>query len=269
MKKTLLILGATMMAFGISAQGTWKITGGEGAIPVSTAIATGITGLTVMHNDASDPNATPTAKGVVGKSDTGAATVTYHDIDWNNEAIIQGSTNGMFYAMSPTANGTIDVSIKMGANKKTFVAATSDDIATVAAKTVDTTSDSNAPSKLTDPTYPQVYDTYNKTTGIWDNSAPLTPDGAGNQYVVMSFPVEAGKTYIVGCTGSKLMLRGINYVLGNPSSISTPGAAVKEVSSVLYFDVVGKKVSAEAKGLVIVKTTYADGTTDAQKLYKK
>ena len=44
---------------------------------------------------------------------------------------------------------------------------------------------------------------------------------------------------------------------------------VKEVSSVEYYSILGAQVSEDVKGLVIVKTLYKDGTTGAQKIYRK
>ena len=44
---------------------------------------------------------------------------------------------------------------------------------------------------------------------------------------------------------------------------------VKEISSVEYYSILGAQVSEDVKGLVIVKTLYKDGTTGAQKIYRK
>jgi len=43
----------------------------------------------------------------------------------------------------------------------------------------------------------------------------------------------------------------------------------KIVLSKTYFDVLGKEVPADSKGLIFVKTLYKDGTSDVQKFYKK
>jgi len=259
MKKTLLIFAVSLTVLGLNAQGTWKATGSETKVPVSAAIDIfGIPGLIVMHNDASD-------EGVIGRTDNDVApAITYNGVTWNNLNLIQGVTNGMFFAFSPSADGTLDLSIKTSSGRNTYVAETDEPIATVAAKTI-TASDTKGVEKATNPTFPDVYDTYNNTTAKWSNTAAINTSGA-MQYMVMSFSVKAGKTYIVGFTSSKLMLRGIHYALA--SSVSTPNTD-KPVASVRYFDVLGKEVPADSKGLIFVKTLYKDGTSDVQKFYKK
>jgi hypothetical protein len=189
------------------AQGTWKATGSEGTILPSTAITLGITNLTCMHSDAAN---------VIGKTDVGATVVSYNGVTWDNEAMIQGATNGMYYALLPAGSGTLDISVKMGSAKKTFVleltdalwtsiSATAGDLAalTAALGTADGITGNASYFVL-----PAVYDTYNNTTGTWDGTVAIQSTGA-NVYLVMSFPVTANKTYIVGCFGSKLMLRGV------------------------------------------------------------
>ena len=55
MKKNLLkivsILALGLISVSASAQGVWKASGTEAAIPVSTETGFGITGLTCMHSD--------------------------------------------------------------------------------------------------------------------------------------------------------------------------------------------------------------------------
>ena len=43
----------------------------------------------------------------------------------------------------------------------------------------------------------------------------------------------------------------------------------KEISSKLYFDILGKQVPASTKGLIIEKVTYVDGSQAARKIYVK
>ena len=57
-------------------------------------------------------------------------------------------------------------------------------------------------------------------------------------------------------------------VIDDPNSVPNTNN-VKEILSTRTFDVLGKEVTAETKGLVFVKTTYKDGTTSAQKIYRK
>lgn len=226
--------------------------------PASTPIATGIAGLTVLHNDGG-------ATLVADKGDSGAPTVTYGGITWDNEAFIQGNTNGMFYAISADADGTLDVSVKMGSGKNTFVAETADPIATVGAQVI-TATDKDPLGKITDPTLPQVYDTHNGTTGTWNNTAAINTSG-DNAYLVMSFSVTAGKTYIVGCDGSKLMLRGLAYIPGGRTSIPTLSVN-KVVKTIDYYDLMGRKVTnANLKNtLLIKKVTYTDGSISSSKV---
>ena len=65
---------------------------------------------------------------------------------------------------------------------------------------------------------------------------------------------------------------GLNFygikIVQSPASVNNP-SDVKEVLSTRTFDVLGKEVPADTKGLVFVKTTYKDGTTGAQKIYRK
>lgn len=203
-KKMLSILCLGLISVSAFAQGTWKTTGTETAISASTAITTGITGITLMHSDAAT---------VIGKSDTGATPVTYNSVTWDNLAMIQGSTNGMYYAARTTSNGILDVSVKMGSAKATFVLELTDacpDNADIAALTTNTASGSTIYGTTTYFVLPSVYDTYNNTTGTWNGSAAIQSSGS-NQYMVMSFPVSANKTYVFGVNGSKLMLRGLNF----------------------------------------------------------
>jgi len=197
--------------FGISsyAQGTWKATGTEAAINPSveiTDITTGITGLSCMHSDAAT---------IIGKTDVGATAVTYHNINWDNESYLQGATNGMYFAFRPNEDGILDVPVKMGSGKKTFVLELTDACPYSAVLADVTAAYPTGDLIFGDPTYftlPSVYDTYNNTTGTWDGSVAIQSSGA-NAYLVMSFPVLPNKTYVVGCIGSKLMLRGVNYIV--------------------------------------------------------
>ena len=279
MKKiVLLIFVAALTAVGANAQGTWKATGSEPVIPPTTPIETGITGLVVMHNDGGARTETEVAGqiGIMGISDTGATPVTYDGVTWDNLAMIQGVTNGMFYAFAPSSDGTLDIAAKMGYQKPTVVAETDDPIETVAGNVI-TGSDKAPASHLTNPTYPEVYDTFSQTTNVWDlsksssdlqsmNNSITNPAGT-TVYLVMSFPVTGGKTYIVSVTGSKFQLRGINYVT-NGTGITTPVVdATKGIKSEEYFDLTGRKVLGDVKKAVLIKkTTYIDGTTSDSKI---
>jgi hypothetical protein len=215
MKKSLLFIAVIAASMCANAQGIWKATGTEASIAASTDITlTGITGLKCMHSDVA---------GVIGKTDTGSPTTTYNGVSFDNPAIVQGSTNDMYYAFLPAKSGVMDVALKMGSAKKTFVL------------------ELNAPTPLSDLTTaygtfggipaaswtaPSVYDTYNNSKASWNGSTPIQSTGA-NVYMVISIPVTANKTYVVGVLGSKLMLRGISLTATtNVSNLSASGLNV-------------------------------------------
>lgn len=230
MKKTLLSLTFIAMAFGAMSQGTWFATGTEALIPPSTDIDLGIANLKCQHSDAA-------AAGVIGKSDVGAPSVSYNGVEYKNETQIQGATNGMYYAFIPSQAGTLDISIKMGSGKKTYVIKVKDETYTYYETSIGNLSVlTNKVGILTGfvpddlDAYPQVYDTYNKTTGIWDGSTAIQSSGS-NQYLVMSFPVAANKTYCVGCAGSKLMLRGVSYFVGSAAIDQNKASSYKVIAN--------------------------------------
>jgi len=209
MKKTLLFIAAITLTIFANAQGSWFATGEEGTILTSTDVVLGVPKLNAMASDVS---------GVTGKTDAGAPAVSLNGVDYTNEAYVQGSNNGMYYAFLPAGSGTLDVAIKMGSGKKTFILEVNDDLyATMSATIGDiaalTTNLSTADLITTDYyTTPDVYDTYNQTEGTWDGTVAMQSTGA-NVYLVASIPVTANKTYVVGCYGSKLMLRGATLAI--------------------------------------------------------
>jgi hypothetical protein len=210
MKKIYLKMFSILLigSIGISAyaQGTWKTTGTEPVISPSTAIATGIAGLSLMHSDLAT---------IVGKTDVGATSVTYNGVTWANESYVQGTTNGMYYAFRSTSDGILDIPVKMGSGKKTFIVQLTDacpDNANLAALTSNIGTGDGIIGTPAYFTLPSVYDTYHATNGTWDGTVAIQSTGA-NVYMVMSFPVVANKTYVVGVLGSKLMLKGVNYIV--------------------------------------------------------
>jgi hypothetical protein len=216
------VLFLTFIGVTTYAQGTWKATGSEGTILPSVAIDMGIAHLTCMHSDATN---------VTGKSDAGATTVSYNGVTWDNLAMIQGGTNGMYYAFLPAGSGTLDISFKMGASKKFFIleltaalwtsiSATAGDLAalTAALGTADGITGNTSYFAL-----PSVYDTYHASSTTWDGTTNFHTETGVNIYAVTSFPVTANKTYIIGCFGSKLMLRGVYAgITVNVSDIQAP-----------------------------------------------
>ncbi len=66
-----------------------------------------------------------------------------------------------------------------------------------------------------------------------------------------------------------LIKNSVAYVLGGTTDIKPINAASKVAVSKDYFDITGKKVYEGAKGFVIVKTTYEDGSFSTEKLFNK
>jgi hypothetical protein len=218
MKKTLLSLTFIAVAFGAMSQGTWLAKGDEASIPAATYIDLGVSNLKCQHSDAA---------GVIGKGDVGATAVTCNNYTFANETMIQGATNGMYYAFLPAKEGKLDVAIKMGSNKKTYVYELKDEIyLTTAGNLTELTTDFAGIATITAEYFTalRVYDTYNQKDSIWDGTQPIQNTGS-NVWLVISIPVKANKTYVVSCAGSKLMLRGVNYIVGssalNPNKASS------------------------------------------------
>lgn len=261
-------------SIGISAyaQGTWKTTGTEAAIPASTEITTGITGLSCMHSDGST---------ITAKTDAGAAVVTYHSITWDNASYLQGTTNGMYFAFRPTADGILDIPVKMSANKKTFILELTSDCP-YQSELANLTAFFDTGDKIwLDPTtsyftLPSVYDTYNNTTGTWNGTASINTSTA-TQYMVMSFPVLANKTYVVGVLGSKLQLKGANFIVTTSvketqaiKGISFNGTQVlnEKGQKIELYNISGKLITRSSssiatdnlpKGVYVVRTTGSNG----------
>ena len=201
-KKMLPVLFTSLIGISAYAQGTWKADSTMAAVNASTEIETGITGLTVMHSDAST---------VWGKADTGAITIEYNGITWDNKAMIQGVNNGMYYAWRIAEEGTLDLAVKMSGNKKTFIIELTSSCPGNADLVNLTTNFATADGITGNPSYfttPTVYDTYSQTEQTWDGTANASTETA---WIVFSWPVTGNKTYVTGCFGSKMMVRGVNY----------------------------------------------------------
>ena len=259
MKKSLLLIAVIAATMSANAQGIWKSTGTEASIAAGTEITTGITDLKCVHSDGA---------GVVGKGDSGATDVTYNGVTWDNKAMIQGSSNGMYYAFLPAKSGVLDVAVKMGSGKKTFVLEVKDEVFTGIPATVGdlaalTGGFATGDLLVSVSNLPLVFDTHNQTTGTWDNSTAIQSTG-GNVYMVMSFPVTAGKTYAVGCTGSKFMLRGLSFT--TTTSANNIPASKATVVSTEYYNIAGAKLSKPCKGINIAKKTMSDGSVVTSKI---
>lgn len=208
MKKIYLSLLFILLTFSFlnsaKAQGTWKADSTQAAIARATEIPLGIANLKCMHSDTAS---------IVGKPDATAPDITYNNVTYDNKAFLQGKTNGMFYAFRPEKDGTLDVSVKMSANKNTFIIELTDNCpnnSDLVALTTNFTTADNITNNSTYFTTPSVYDTKSGKYNTWDGTQVASTELT---YMVFSWDVTANKTYVVGCFGSKMMLRGVNYTL--------------------------------------------------------
>ena len=265
MKKILLLLIAITTVLFANAQGEWVATGDGTVYAASTEIPMDdIKGFTIMHSDAS---------GITDQTDEGAEETTYGEITFNNATFVQGSTNGMYYAFVPELDGTVDFGVKMSSNKRTFVLELTDALWTaigadandIASLTAGIGTADAITGDATFFTLPQVYDTYNNTTGPWDGTVSIQESGS-SAYMIMEFPVVADKTYVLGCFGSKMMVRGVNYAVNEeePNAVRLIDDNAKVVKTE-YYNILGVKISEPANGLNIVKRTYSNGAVRTSK----
>lgn len=200
--KLFAVLFTGLIGISANAQGVWLADSSQAAIARSTEIPMGITGLTCMHSDEAT---------ITGHGDTSAVTIEYNDVTYDNKGFLQGSTNGMFYAFRIAEDGTLDISVKMSANKRTFIIELTTDCpdnADLAALTTNFPTADGITATAAYFTTPTVYDTYSESENTWDGSVVATTETA---FLVFSWPVSANKTYVCGCFGSKMMMRGVNY----------------------------------------------------------
>ena len=200
--KLFAVLFTGLIGISANAQGVWMADSMIALINPSTEITTGITGLTMMHSDPS---------GVTGHGETAALDTTYNDVHWNNEAFIQGT----YYAIRTASEGSLDVALKMSSNKITFVLELTDacpNNADLAALTAAFGTGDAIFGTASYFTLPTVFDTYTNSEGTWNGTTPIQSSGS-SVFMFMTFPVAANKTYVIGCLGSKMMVRGLNYVI--------------------------------------------------------
>ncbi|MDA3878919.1 MAG: hypothetical protein PF436_00900 [Prolixibacteraceae bacterium] len=265
MKRILLIVMAVFTSVVINAQGTWFSAANETTYDAGTELGFGIDNLECMHSDVS---------GIIEKSDEGAPIVEYNGVTYDNAAFIQGSNNGMYYAFLPSADGTLDLSVKMSSNKSTFVLEMKDvffqgmgmEVSDIQALT----SQIGTADMLIDPNfadYPTVYDTFNEAEKTWNGTENAQETG-DSQHMVFSFPVTSGKTYVFGCFGSKIMIRGVNFATGNSAKdIANFNATVVSKE---FYSITGQKLVEPQKGLNIIKKIMSDGTVQTSKvIYQK
>jgi hypothetical protein len=198
--KMFLILCLGLISISSFAQGTWQAIKPDptpgATITVGTELGFGITGLTAMNS---------ASEGVTQKSDAGAPT----DGIFTNEGILQANTsNANFYAFKTASDGVLKVACKLGASKPLFAYELAEtDLATAA------TSGNTIGNGYGTDVVATLSDGSSFTEGITFTATT---------YTTLTFNVKAGKIYAIGCTGSKLMLRGVNYVLSSASGVFTP-----------------------------------------------
>lgn len=214
------VLFMGLIGIATYAQGIWNADSTTAAINLSTEIPMGITGITCMHSDVAT---------IIGKGDIDAVAVEYDGVTYDNKAFLQGTTNGMYYAYRATKDGTLNIYVKMGPNKKTFIVELTNDCpdnADIAALTTNIPTADGITNTATYFTTPSVYDTDSKTSKIWDGTvAPVTV----STYMVFSWAVTANKTYVTGCFGSKMMLKCVNFI--------TAGTGLDDVNAIKATDI--------------------------------
>ncbi len=91
--------------------------------------------------------------------------------------------------------------------------------------------------------------------------------GDGKEEITYNFVVNDNADATFTYSGG-IILKSIT-VVGETTSINSINNSAKAIIASEYFDVTGKKVNADAKGFVIVKTTYEDGSCNTAKTFNK
>jgi hypothetical protein len=201
------------------------------------------------------------SKAVDCKSDS-PAEVTLNGVTYGGDAdknILQGETNGQYFAFTPAFDGTLDVAVKMGNNKKGYVIEI--DAATLAAAM-------ELPSMSAQDVITQLGDLCSAVQGMADPTLGVTNptvtgvganiaggasfdgttnfnDTGANEYEIISMTATAGHIYIVGCDGSKVMFRGASLI-GYTAGINGVVADKAETASVKKYVENGKVVIVKA-----------------------
>jgi hypothetical protein len=202
--KTFLVLLLGIIGISTYAQGLWLADSIDIiSIRGSLEIPFEINNLSCMHSD--------TAL-AASRAEPEATDVEYNGVLYDNKATFKSSTNNMYYAFRPAKDGTLDISLKYYGGKLFFLLELTDacpdnaDLAALTTNIIKGDEITGTPEYFTTPT---VYDTDGETEKTWNGTvAPVTV----NTFMVFSWEVEADKTYIAGAIGSKLTLRGINYI---------------------------------------------------------
>ena len=86
---------------------------------------------------------------------------------------------------------------------------------------------------------------------------------------IQEFNISSAGVIELNPNGTGQIYYGTIQFVQTTTSINDANADKGEPASVEYFNILGSQVSADATGLVIVKKTYADGSTSAEKVFKK
>ena len=168
------------------------------------------------------------------------------------KAYVQGSTNGMYYAIAPAKAGTLSFGFKMGKSKMTYI------LKTTTAKIADITTEASASSLISNDLLlcsdvkgtveceaPTV--TYNVKggstgSGSFDGTTAINTSNSDQWIEVTGVEVSEGDVIIVGCDGSKVMFKGVAlsgasvadgvvYTSTNPSAVQGVAEAKAEAKA--------------------------------------
>jgi hypothetical protein len=258
-KKMFAVLSLGFICVSTFGQGTWSAIKPDptpgATLAQGTELGFGIFNLTAMNT---------AAEGVTQKSDIGAPA----DGIFTNEGILQANTtNATYYAIKTELAGVLKIALKLGANKPLYIYELAETNLATAAASGGVVSATMANATVVSATLSDA--------SAFSEGMTFT----ATTYSTFTFNVGAGKIYAIGCTGSKLMLRGIDYSL--PSAVnqvlSDKGISFngKEVTNannlpIEIYNVLGKKVAAASsttistanlqKGIYIVKAVGLSGT---------
>ena len=187
-----------------------------------------------------------------------AQEVTLNGVTYGGDAdknILQGETNGQYFAFTPAFDGTLDVAVKMGNAKKGYVIEI-DPVTLAAAMMMESFTAQDVISQLGNVCSavqamadPSLGVTNPTVTGVgagfasgasFDGTTNFNDTGA-NEYEIISMTAKAGHIYIIGCDGSKVMFRGASLI-GYTAGINGVVADKAEAASVKKFVENGKVV---------------------------
>ena len=101
------------------------------------------------------------------------------------------------------------------------------------------------------------------------NPTDADPSATSNVYPYQVINIPAAGEVTISFPIGTINLYAVIWEPAAGSSVEDATADKGEVVSVSYYDLTGKQVAADAKGLVIKKVTYSDGSVDAEKVIVK